>query len=93
MNKHDKQPCAILLAEAHLEIFDFLRDGEPATIRLQPGTNGTCSYLFWKPTNSDDEVQIWEFDPHEAPNKAVRNLSIMGDAAKALCQFQSQTTN
>jgi hypothetical protein len=89
-----KHPCAILLAEAHLEIFDFLRDDEPATIHLHPGTNGSCSYLFWKPTGSDDEVQIWEFDPQASTlKKAIRSMSIMGSAAKALSQFQLATQN
>ena len=89
MKHSTHSPCDALLAEAHTEIFEFLTDGEPATIELHPGTNGNCSYLFWKPTDSPDEVQIWEFDPQAKPKDAVRNLSIMGKPAVALRRFLS----
>lgn len=82
----EKEGCARLLEEAEYEIFDVVDDGHPVVIELHPGHNGRSSYLFWRPLKDHDEAQLWEF-VHDSPGQEIRNVSFLGEPAKALRKF------
>lgn len=82
----EKEGCSRLLEEAAYEIFDVVDDGQPVVIELHPGHNGRSSYLFWRPLKDHDEAQLWEF-VHDSPDPEIRNVSFIGEPAKALRKF------
>lgn len=82
----EKVGCARLLEEAQFEIFDVVDDGQPVVIELHPGDNGKSSYLFWRLLEDHDEAQLWEF-VHDSPGPEIRNVSFIGEPAKALRDF------